>query len=431
MTIRELRKLKYSGKVEKIKVAENLYVYVQKESKVFKFVIKKDKKKIEATIDNIDNITLTEAKQIVQKLKARITDKSFSEAREIVRAELAKKQSKKDKEIIQKKLRDSEKYLLKNIIQEYYNSEDKRDQGRIRNYILPALGELDVRTMQHTDIINKLLKNIHNLNKNNKKAQTTKNKAETAKELMRLLRNFYKFLFLHYNITNNPVSFIDNNVIEKVVGKNEPTHFRAITNPEELQKLYKNICELETYEETNNYRNIKLTTKSLMQFLMLTALRYGTASSLKWEYVNWKNKIIDIPKEITKTKIDFKLPLAEESLKILKKLYKYDKTKRGYIFKNGNGNKITESSVNKHLKKLSDNKTTSHGFRSSFATILKEQGENPLIVETQLMHKTENNVAQIYTRTDYVEQRRRLLEKWESIVTAKNKKDDGLIRFDF
>ena len=63
MTIRELRKLKYNGKVEKIKVAENLYVYVQKESKVFKFVIKKDKKKIEATIDNIDNITLTEAKQ--------------------------------------------------------------------------------------------------------------------------------------------------------------------------------------------------------------------------------------------------------------------------------------------------------------------------------------------------------------------------------
>jgi hypothetical protein len=47
------------------------------------------------------------------------------------------------------------------------------------------------------------------------------------------------------------------------------------------------------------------------------------------------------------------------------------------------------------------------------------------------MHKTENSVAQIYTRTDYVEQRRSLLEKWESIITAKNKKDDGVIRFDF
>ena len=56
MTIRELRKLKYHGKVEKIKVAEILQVYVQKESKVFKFLIKKDKKKMEGTIDNIENI---------------------------------------------------------------------------------------------------------------------------------------------------------------------------------------------------------------------------------------------------------------------------------------------------------------------------------------------------------------------------------------
>jgi len=39
-----------------------------------------------------------------------------------------------------------------------------------------------------------------------------------------------------------------------------------------------------------------------MQFLMLTALRYGTASALKWLYVNWKEKVIDIPKKLQKQK---------------------------------------------------------------------------------------------------------------------------------
>ncbi len=431
MTIRELRKLKYSGKVKKIKVAENLYVYVQKESKVFKFVIKKDKNKIEATIDNVDNITLTEAKQIIQKLKAKITDKSFSEAREIIRAELAKKQSKKDKEIIQKKLKNSEKYLLKNIIQEYYNSEDKRDQGRIKNYIISALGDFDVRNMTHTDIINNLIKNIRNLNKDNKKANTTKNKVETAKELMRLLRNFYKFLFLHYNITNNPASFIDKSVITQIIGENQAEHFKAIINLEELQNLYKKITELETYEETNNYRNIRLSTKSLMQFLMLTALRIGTARHLTWDMINFDERVINIPREITKTKINFRLPLTDEAVKILEKIRQYHKRQRGLVFKSKNGTPITESSVNKHLKRLSYGKTTSHGFRSSFATVMKEKGENPIIVEVQLMHKVESSVAQIYTRTDYLDQRRKLLQKWESLITPKNKKNNGVIRFDF
>jgi len=227
MNIREIKKLKFDGKVNKIKVAENLYVYVQKESKVYKFVTKKEGKKVEATIDNINNIILTQAKKIVQNLKTKITDKSFSETREIIRKELAKKQSKKDKEITIKKAKEAEKWLLKNIIQEYMQTEDKRDQGRINNYIVPALGNFNVKEMQHTHIVNNLIKNIHKLNKNNKKANTTKNKAETAKELMRILRNFYKYLFLHYNITNNPAAFLDKSIIVKILGENKTEYFKC------------------------------------------------------------------------------------------------------------------------------------------------------------------------------------------------------------
>jgi len=423
MNIREIKKLKWQGKNELIKIAENLYVEITKTKKVYKVILKKESKQIKATIDNIDNITLTQAKKIVQNLKVKIADKSFTEAREIIRKELAKKQSKKDKEIIQAKTKEAERYLLKNIIVEYYNTEDKKDKGRIKNYIIPALGDIDVRTMQHTDIINKLLKNIRNLNKNNKKAQTTKNKAETAKELMRLLRNFYKFLFLHYNITNNPASFIDSKVVEKIVGKNVTTHYRAITNLKDLQDLYKKIKSLKTFEETKQYNNVSIYVKALMQFLMLNALRIGTAKKLRWEMIDFKNKVINIPAEITKTKINFRLPLTSRSIKILETLKQYNKKQKGLIFKNRNNKEITEATINKHLKRLSNNKTTSHGFRSSFSTILKERGENYLYIETQLMHTTENKVGQAYTRTDYLQQRRELLERWGNLIDPKNQKN--------
>ena len=432
MTIREIRKIKWNGKNQFVKVDENLYVEVTKTKKVFKVLFKKEGKQIKGTVGDVNDVTLTEAKQKVLALRGKIQNKNFNEAREIIRAELAKRQSKKDKEIIQAKVKESEKYLLKNIISEYMATEDKKDQGRIKNYIIPALGNFDVRNMSHTDIINNLIKNICNLNKDNKKANTTKNKVETAKELMRLLRNFYKFLFLHHNITNNPASFIDKSVITQIIGENQAEHFKAITSLEELQKLYAKISKIKTYEETKNYHDVKLSTKSLMQFLMLTALRIGTARHLTWDMIDWNDNVVNIPKEITKTKINFRLPLTDETLKILQILKQYDKKQKGLIFKSKNGTPITESSVNKHLKRLSNGKTTSHGFRSSFTTIMKERGENPIIVEVQLMHKVESSVAQIYTRTDYLEQRRNLLKKWENLLTTKTqKKSDGLIHFDF
>jgi integrase len=224
-------------------------------------------------------------------------------------------------------------------------------------------------------------------------------------------------LFIHYNITNNPASFIDKKVITSILGKNEVEHYKAITNIDDLRELYKKIVSLEVYEETKNKNDIQITTKNLMLFLMLTALRIGTARHIRWEYVDWDSKVINIPAKITKTKIDFRLPLTNRMIELLKEIKQYHNANKGYIFVNRNGNPITEASVNKHLKKLSDNKTTSHGFRSSFSTILKEQGYDYIAIETQLMHKVENAVGQVYTRTDYLKRRRKLLETWEQFIT--------------
>jgi len=419
MNIRELRKLKFTGKKQKIKIAENLYVFIQKESKVFKFITKKEGKKIEATINNIDNITLTEAKQIVQKLKAKIADKSYIEAREIVRAELAKKQSKKDKQIIQKKVAESEKYLLKNLMSDFLQTRtDTKEINRINTYILPLLGDYDVRTLKTKDIFH-FFEKVKQTNNNNKKAVRTKNKFATATKLRQTLLLFFKYINKKYEITNNPVILIEKKDLEGIFGKESVEHQKAILNIEELQELYKKIYELETKEQTKNTNNISIYTKNLMRFLMLTALRIGTAKKLKWEMVDWENKIINIPADITKTKVKFRLPLTTEMLNILNELKQYTKKQKGLIFVNNSGGELTENTINKHLRKLSDGKTTSHGFRSSFSTILKERGENYLYIETQLMHAVESKVTKAYTRTDYLQQRRELLQKWENLLTAK------------
>jgi len=430
MNIRDIKKLKWQGKNELIKVAENLYVEVTKTKKVFKVLFKKEGKQIKATLDSINNTTLTEAKQKVLKLKTKITDKNYIEAREIIRAELAKKQSKKDKQIIAKKVAESEKYLLKNLMADFLQTRtNQKEINRINTYILPLLGNSDVRYLKTKDIFN-FFEKVKKTNNTNIKATRTKNKIETAKKLRQTLNVFFKYISKKYEITNNPVMLIEVKDLENIFGKEQTEHQKAILNLDELQKLYKKIYELETKEQTKNARNISIYTKNLMRLLMLTALRVGTAKKLKWEYVNFENKIINIPPEITKTKVKFRLPLTTEMLKILNELKQYNKKQRGLIFINSNGDEISENTINKHLRKLSNGKTTSHGFRSSFSTILKEKGENYLFIETQLMHAVENKVTKAYTRTDYLQQRKQLLQKWESLVTAKVY-PPGYITFDY
>ena len=39
------------------------------------------------------------------------------------------------------------------------------------------------------------------------------------------------------------------------------------------------------------------------------------------------------------------------------------------------------------------------------------------------MHTTENKIGKAYTRTDYLEQRRKLLEKWGELIYPKKQKN--------
>ena len=64
-------------------------------------------------------------------------------------------------------------------------------------------------------------------------------------------------------------------------------------------------------------------------------------------------------------------------------------------------------------------KARPHGFRTSLRVWLAEQTEAPHeIAEKILAHETGNKVVKAYRRTDYLDQRRELLERWAKHVTS-------------
>ena len=421
MTLKEIKALKWNGKRELYRVEQGLYVEVLKNKKVYRLLTKKEGKQIKATLADFNEMSLTEVKKLKNKILLSIRDMDYNEAIELIRRELGIRESKRDKVLKTKRVKEREKFLLKNIISEFMATRSRQEQNRIQNYIIRLLGNEDVREITKRDIID-FFQEVKKMNVNPKQTTYQSNKMATIKRLKNNLNLFYKYLYLKYDIEHNPVGNLTMTNIERLLGeKYQVTHFKATTNLTDIQELYFNIWQLKADRDvkSNKHKTTSVYTKYALMFLILSALRNGTLRRLTWNMVNWKKEIIEIPAEITKTKKDFRLPLSNTMRKILENLRDLEKHPTGLIFKGRDGEVMSENTLNAKIKKLSGGKTTAHGIRSSFSTILKEKGENPLFIEEQLMHVTESKVSQAYTRTDYLEQRRRLLKTWAFFVTAR------------
>ncbi len=65
--------------------------------------------------------------------------------------------------------------------------------------------------------------------------------------------------------------------------------------------------------------------RDFMIFLLFTGMRFGETRKLRWCHVDFKNKILVVPRELTKSDREHRLPLSEFLVALLKKRYIYRK----------------------------------------------------------------------------------------------------------
>ena len=61
-------------------------------------------------------------------------------------------------------------------------------------------------------------------------------------------------------------------------------------------------------------------------------------------------------------------------------------------------------------------KATVHGFRATFSTIANESGFEGDVIEKALAHEQRNRVRAAYHRSEYLEQRRKLMQWWRNLL---------------
>ena len=59
---------------------------------------------------------------------------------------------------------------------------------------------------------------------------------------------------------------------------------------------------------------------------------------------------------------------------------------------------------------------TVHGFRATASTILNERGFKPDVIERQLAHVEKNKVRAAYHRSEYLEERKQMMQWWADFI---------------
>jgi integrase len=158
-----------------------------------------------------------------------------------------------------------------------------------------------------------------------------------------------------------------------------------------------------------------------LEFLILTAVRFGSVRTARWSQIDKQAKVWTVPKEFTKTKKrDHQVPLSIEAMALLEALPTFDET--DLVFPSPNLEQMHENVFSDLMREMRDNKEfkgegVPHGFRSTFSTWRLEcTTYSQELGEFCLMHAVGDAVYKAYQRSDGLERRRQIMQDWSTFT---------------
>lgn len=163
-----------------------------------------------------------------------------------------------------------------------------------------------------------------------------------------------------------------------------------------------------------------------LRFLILTACRSGEVRGATWDEIDLSKNEWTIPAGRMKAGKAHIVPLSKAAVNVLTKVESLRTTAGNqHIFPGLRGKQLSDMTLTKVLRSAEPTNATVHGFRSSFrdwaAECTQISGE---VVEAALAHTNSNRVEAAYRRTNYLEKRRPLMERWaEYVCTVTSSRD--------
>lgn len=202
-------------------------------------------------------------------------------------------------------------------------------------------------------------------------------------------------------------------------------HHAAITDPKRAGELLRAIAD---------YKGLPVT-RAALQLAPLVFQRPGELRKAEWSEIDLTGALWTIPSERMKRKKKDKasgqphiVPLASQAVAILRELHPLTGHGR-YLFPSlRTGERpMSDAAILAALRRMGfpKDEMTGHGFRAMARTMLAERlGVAESVIEAQLAHAVPDTLGRAYNRTEFVEQRRAMMQTWADYLDRLRKGGD-------
>lgn len=174
-----------------------------------------------------------------------------------------------------------------------------------------------------------------------------------------------------------------------------------------------------------NNASIRLETRLLIEWQLLTWVRPGEAVRTRWSDIDIETGMWNIPSDFMKMKKPHKVPLSKEALRILDSM-KAISGHREWVFPSIKTplNHMHEQTANAAIIRMGfGGELVAHGMRSIARTAAEESGKfRTDVLEAALAHSKKDEIIAAYNRADYLAERVVLMQWWSGYVQAQRLK---------
>lgn len=225
-------------------------------------------------------------------------------------------------------------------------------------------------------------------------------KPETARRLRQRVRTVIDWAVAKgYRETSLPMPVIDKALPRQ---RHKPKHHAALPHADAPAF----VADLRSKETIG---------RLALEALILTAVRSGDVRGMKWAELDLEAKLWRVPVEDGRGKSGriHVVPLTDQVLDVLERAKAHKRGNTDLVFPGiKRGKQLSDNTLRKVAIDMGY-PVTAHGFRSTFADWVNEQTTFPREVrEAALAHVNQNKAEVAYSRTDYLEKRRPMMEAW-------------------
>ncbi|WP_347232074.1 site-specific integrase [Hydrogenophaga sp. NH-16] len=147
-----------------------------------------------------------------------------------------------------------------------------------------------------------------------------------------------------------------------------------------------------------------------LEYLILTAARSGEVRGATWQEIDMQARIWTVPASRMKAGREHRVPLSDAAIKLLKGMPKIKGVE--YLFPGSREMPLSDMSLIAIMRRMKVD-AVPHGFRSTFRDWAGDRTHFPRdLIEQALAHAIPNQVEAAYRRSDALEKRRELMQRW-------------------